>query len=140
MVAGELALCIPIVAIVMVFGTRMVAEIIQSQERRLKIKLQNEQASSQTASVEIAQLRAEFAQLREITVQHSLSLDNALQSLNRRVARLEQGAGTTEAAAPGPPGTEPALDARLSGLEVRTGDSGIGRPKDPAVLGTMTRS
>ncbi|MGO8671839.1 MAG: hypothetical protein ACLQVD_10800 [Capsulimonadaceae bacterium] len=91
----------------------------------MELKIQNQQTLTDRASAEMAKMQAELTQLRETTMQYSLSLDNALQGIERRLGRLEQqGAATTLSAAQPPAGLEPTVSERLSDLENRAARSG----------------
>ncbi|MBV9849740.1 MAG: hypothetical protein JO250_08730 [Armatimonadetes bacterium] len=80
---------IPITAIVLGIGSSIVKSILQSQERRLEMRLQNQQGQNDAVVQQLAALRAEVAGLRDTSTQFDLSLENSMQRLEERVSRLE---------------------------------------------------
>ncbi len=86
---GALALMIPISAIVLGIGADTVKRILQSQEKRLEMRLRLQQGQSDEVTRQLEALRAEIAGLRDTSTQFDMSLEHTVQRLEERVNRME---------------------------------------------------
>ena len=86
--AEQLVFMIPITAIVLGIGNSIVQSILKSQERRMELRLQAQQGQSEDVLRQIASLRAEIADLRDTSTQFDMSLEQTVQRLEEKVARL----------------------------------------------------
>ena len=101
---------IPLTAIVLGIGSRVVLEIVQSSERRLQMKLQSKQGASGLTDDQMSMLRSEISQLRDTTTQHSISLQHSLERLEHRVEFLEhKSIAATDSARPDQPSPPPVM-------------------------------
>lgn len=87
--AGIIAVSIPIVAIVMGVGSDMVKRILQSQERRMEMKLRLQQGKTNESQAEMDALRREIAALRDTSTQFDVSLSSSVERLEQRMGRVE---------------------------------------------------
>jgi hypothetical protein len=85
----ELALTIPIVAIVGGLMIQAIKMLIEHREHLASIKAANQAANGDVSSSDIQQLRDEIARLRDTTTQYDLSIDHHLQDLDQRLSSLE---------------------------------------------------
>jgi TolA-binding protein len=94
---AELVFLIPITAIVLGIGSKIVSEVLSSQERRLEMRMRLKQGGSDQMTTQIAELRAEIASLRDTSHQFDLSFDETLTRMEQRVWRLETKSATSAA-------------------------------------------
>jgi predicted nucleic acid-binding Zn-ribbon protein len=76
---------IPLLAI----GGGIVKGILNSQERRLELRLQAQQGQNTAVTEQIAALRQELAALRDTSTQFDVSMEQNVQRLEDRLGRLE---------------------------------------------------
>jgi len=82
-------LMIPISAIVLGISASIIKTVIKSQERRLQMKLDAQNAAVGISDKGALALRDEIARLRDTTTEHAMSMQNAIDRLEQRVAYLE---------------------------------------------------
>lgn len=85
-------LSIALVAVVMVFGTGMIAVVTEHFQKMAKIRANGADKHSEEVMGAIAALREEVSRLRDTTTQYDMAFDAALQRLDSRVKHLEQSA------------------------------------------------
>ena len=86
----QLALLIPIIAIVGGVSIPIVVLVLKSQERKLQIHLQMKQSHNALSDEQYRELRAELLQLRDMSTQFSLSMEHAVHRIDQRVENLER--------------------------------------------------
>ena len=82
-------LLIPISAIVLGILSSIIKSILQSQERRLQMKIAAQNTVVGLSDNSVQDLRAEIARLRDTTTEHAMSMQHAMERLEQRVAFLE---------------------------------------------------
>ena len=85
----ELALLIPISAIVLGIGGGIIQSILKSQERRMELRLKAQKGQGGDVTKQLEALRAEIAALRDTTTQYDLTNDQIVQHLEERLSRIE---------------------------------------------------
>ncbi len=93
---------VPLLAIV----AGIVETITRSQERRAKVRLRAQQGTNEEVARQLAALREEVAALRDTSTQFDMALEDSVQRLEGRVARIETKSATQSAAAPAPQDTQ----------------------------------
>jgi hypothetical protein len=91
----ETVFLIPITAIVLGIGSRIVTTILRSQERHLELRLNAQQGQNDQVIQQVQALRAEIGALRDTSTSFDLSLEDNVQQLEQRLGFLE-----SKAAAP----------------------------------------
>ncbi len=86
---AELALLIPISAIVLGIGSGIIQSILKSQERRMELRLKAQKGQGGDVTKQLEALRAEIAALRDTTTQYDLTNDQIVQHLEERLSRIE---------------------------------------------------
>ncbi len=84
---GEL---IGLVAVVLIFGSPMIAIWTGHQRKMLEMRLQLQNQGDAGLRAEVEALRQEIRALRDTSMQYDLSFDTALQRLEKRVEGVER--------------------------------------------------
>lgn len=92
----ELALFIPILAVLLIFGIPIIAILTSHMRNMAQMKLDAQQKGDARLLAEIEQLRKEFASLRDTATQYDLSFDTALQRVEGRLGSIESRVGALE--------------------------------------------
>lgn len=90
-------------AVLLIFGTPIVAILSHHQRKVLEIKLRLRQTADQGVLDEIRKMQAQIDKLRDTTTQYDVSFDNALQHVSERVGNLEARIGSIERASSSAP-------------------------------------
>lgn len=84
---GEL---IGLVAVVLIFGSPIIAVWSGHQRKMLELRLQMQNQGDAGLRSEVEALRQEVRSLRDTSMQYDLSFDTALQRLEKRVEGVER--------------------------------------------------
>jgi predicted nucleic acid-binding Zn-ribbon protein len=80
---------VAVVAIVFIFGGRVIKSMLSTWEKQMELRLQSQQGNSEETNKQIEALRAEVAALRDTSTQFDISLENTLQGMDDRLKRVE---------------------------------------------------
>ncbi len=80
---------IAIVAILAVFGVPVVAIVTEHRRKMAEIKARTAQGLSSEVRAELTEIKNQLAELRETTTKFDMSMDAAMDRLERRVERME---------------------------------------------------
>ena len=80
---------LPVIGVIFGVGSKIVGDVLRSQERRLELRLQAQQGQADQVNQQLAALRAEVAGLRDTSTQFDVSVEQAVQRLEERIARIE---------------------------------------------------
>jgi septal ring factor EnvC (AmiA/AmiB activator) len=102
-----LGLCIaagvPVVAVALALAHKTFERMLESQEKRLEMKLRVQQDQDSSLKEQMVALRSEIASLRDTSTQYDMALDRTLQGLTDRMQAMEQGGRRPFPAAPAQP-------------------------------------
>lgn len=86
----HLVFMIPIVAIVLAMGNKMLNRILEHRERMINSHRIQAQPPNSEVSRQLEELRQQMIALRDTTTQYDMSIDQTLRRLEQRVEFLEQ--------------------------------------------------
>ncbi len=107
MTPDQMALFIPITAIIGGVSLILARMSFTHEERKAQIKAQNQGFGNESLRGELQRLNDEMARLRDTSTQYDISIQHTLEDLQQRVAKLESRRSTGVAI----PSTEEAQQA-----------------------------
>ncbi len=85
-----------VVLFAMVFGVGALAILMEHLQKMARIRADARAKANRQLEEALQAIRQEVAELRDTTTRYDLSFDTALQRMEARIARLEQGAGQAQ--------------------------------------------
>jgi hypothetical protein len=85
----QIAILVPIVAIVSAIGSSVVKRYLVFKERELEMRLAHSKTGDADIVRQLQELRDELARLRDTSTSYDLSIDHQLQQLERRMQFME---------------------------------------------------
>jgi hypothetical protein len=80
---------IPIIAIAMVLGSKMLSMVLSHREQMASIRGSRSVTTHPDLMAELQQLRTDMARLRDTTTQYDMSIQHTLEQVQIRIAALE---------------------------------------------------